>query len=104
MRFFLRHRRLRTFTPALFPFLHAAMVFLEAPLSGTSTNPARSLDPSLLSGVWRSWWIYWLGPLLGALMAVTVFKRGWLSKLEIEAAKIYHFEHDPHHLFALEEE
>ncbi len=31
---FVRHRRLRAFTPALFPFLYAAMVFLEAPLSG----------------------------------------------------------------------
>ena len=43
---FLRHRSLRAFTPALFPPLYAVMVWLEAPVSGTSTNPARSLRAS----------------------------------------------------------
>jgi aquaporin Z len=40
---FLGQKPIRKFTPLLFPFLYAAMVCLEAPLSGTSTNPARSL-------------------------------------------------------------
>ena len=39
---FVRHERLRKFTPALFPPLYAVVVWLEAALSGTSTNPARS--------------------------------------------------------------
>jgi aquaporin Z len=40
---FLGFRGLRPFTPALFPFLYAAMVYVEAPLSGTSTTrPAAS--------------------------------------------------------------
>ena len=42
---FLRHRGLRRLTPALFPPLYAIMVWIEAPISGTSTNPARSLGP-----------------------------------------------------------
>ena len=36
---FLGFRKLRPFTPALFPFLYAFMVWAEAPISGTSTNP-----------------------------------------------------------------
>ena len=36
---FLGFRRLRPFTPALFPFLYSFMVYLEAAVSGTSTNP-----------------------------------------------------------------
>jgi aquaporin Z len=96
---FLGHRRIRPFTPLLFPFLYAAMVYLEAPISGTSTNPARSFGPALLSGDWRSWWVYWIGPVAGALLAVTVYQLPWLRKLEVEVAKVYHYEVDKHGLF-----
>ena len=67
--FFLRHRALSAYTPALFPPLYAVMVWLEAPISGTSTNPARSFGPALVSGDWRLWWGYWLGPLVRTLAA-----------------------------------
>ncbi len=97
--FFLSSRRIRAFTPALFPFLFAVMVFIEAPLSGTSTNPARSLGPSVISGVWQGWWIYWLGPLIGALLGTLLFRLGWLRELEVEVAKLYHFEHDRYGIF-----
>lgn len=40
---FLGFRTIRPFTPAIFPPLYAIMVWAEAPISGTSTNPARSL-------------------------------------------------------------
>ena len=43
---FLGFRRIRPFTPAIFPILYAVMVYTESPISGTSTNPARSLGPS----------------------------------------------------------
>lgn len=96
---FLRHRQLRPFTPALFPFLYAIMVFIEAPVSGTSTNPARSLGPALISGDWQGWWIYWAGPTLGMLLAVAVFRFTGLRWLTIEVAKLYHFEHDRYGVF-----
>jgi aquaporin Z len=97
--FFLRHQSLRVFTPALFPPLYAIMVWLEAPISGTSTNPARSLGPAVISGDWHGWWIYWLGPLLGTLIALAAYRwTGWERRM-IEVAKIYHFDHDPHGIF-----
>lgn len=96
---FLGHSRLRSFTPLLFPFLYAAMVYLEAPVSGTSTNPARSVGPSLVAGDWRGWWVYWVGPLLGTLLALAAGQFGWMRRFEVEVAKIYHFEHDPHGVF-----
>jgi aquaporin Z len=41
-----------------------------APVSGTSMNPARSFGPALVSGDFSNYWVYILGPLLGALLAV----------------------------------
>ncbi|HKK20694.1 MAG TPA: aquaporin, partial [candidate division Zixibacteria bacterium] len=96
---FIGHRRLSAYTPLLFPFLYAVMVFVEAPISGTSTNPARSIGPSVVSGIWHGWWIYLVGPAVGAWLGTLAQKAGFLKEFEIEVAKIYHFSHDPHGIF-----
>lgn len=89
---FLGFQKIRSFTPAIFPPLYGIMVWAEAPLSGTSTNPARSLGPSVISGQWQGWWIYWIGPLAGMLLAVLACS--FLAK-RIEVAKLYYFD-SPH--------
>jgi aquaporin Z len=86
---FLGFRIIRPYTPAIFPPLYAVMVWAESPISGTSTNPARSLGPAVVSGQWQGWWIYWIGPLAGMLLAIIVCS--FLAK-RIEVAKLYYFE------------
>ena len=86
---FIGFRRIRQFTPFMFPFLYAIMVPLEAAISGTSTNPARSLGPAVISGQWEGWWIYLIGPVTGALLASIVCSM--LAK-RITIAKLYHFD------------
>ena len=93
---FIGYRPFRRFTPAMIPFLYAFMVPLEAPISGTSTNPARSLGPAVISGQWDGWWIYWLGPLLGMVVAILFFS---FLGLKVEQAKLYHFESDDRKAF-----
>ena len=88
---FLGIRGLRRFTPLMIPFLYAIMVPLEASISGTSTNPARSFGPALVSGRWEDWWIYWVGPMTGMLVAIFVFS---FFGNRIEVAKLYHFDND----------
>jgi aquaporin Z len=86
---FIGFRRIRQFTPYMFPLLYAIMVPLEADISGISTNPARSLGPAVISGQWDAFWIYFAGPVTGALLASLA---GSALARRITIAKLYHFD------------
>lgn len=66
--------RVRHLTPWTMGPLYAVMVALEAPLTGTSSNPARSLGPALVTWTWTDAWVYWVGPLVGALVGVALLR------------------------------
>ncbi|XP_061909929.1 aquaporin-4 isoform X2 [Entelurus aequoreus] len=48
---------------------HTAGVMIGARFSGASMNPARSLGPAIITGFWENHWVYWIGPVLGAMLA-----------------------------------
>ena len=67
----------------------ALLGLFASPISGASMNPARTLGPDIVSTDFTGWWIYILGPVLGALIAVAIIGlvRGLPDKQEREAAQ-----------------
>lgn len=45
------------------------------PITGASMNPARSLGPAVIGGIWQHHWLYWIAPILGAQLAVLVYRQ-----------------------------
>lgn len=45
------------------------------PITGASMNPVRSLGPALMGGIWQHHWLYWLGPIAGAQLAVIFYRQ-----------------------------
>jgi aquaporin Z len=90
---FAAHRVTRPFTPLVNPPLFAVLTWLEAPISGASANPARSFGPELVGWLWEGWWIYWIGPCLGATLAVVALRFGLFGGHRPHEARLYHFGH-----------
>jgi aquaporin NIP len=44
------------------------------PITGASMNPARSFGPALASGTWNDFWVYVVGPVLGACMGALAYQ------------------------------
>jgi aquaporin Z len=90
---FAAHKVTQPFTPLVNPPLFAVLTWLEAPLSGASANPARSFGPALIAWVWQGWWVYWIGPCLGAALAVAVLRFDMFRFHRPAEARLCHFGH-----------
>lgn len=44
------------------------------PITGASMNPARSFGPALASGTWTDFWVYVVGPVLGAALGAFAYQ------------------------------
>ena len=44
-------------------------ILAAGPLTGAAMNPARALGPELVQGIWDDWWVYLVGPAVGAAVA-----------------------------------
>ena len=62
-------------------------VLFEAPLSGMSMNPARTVGSALPAHVWRHVWIYFTAPPLGMLLAGELYR---LWDRRVICAKLIH--------------
>ena len=52
-----------------------ADVLLGGPFTGAAVNPARAMGPMIAGGFFPSYWyIYWIGPLAGAILAAVAYR------------------------------
>lgn len=66
-------KRLAPYTAYFVGALIASYYIFEAPLSGMSTNPARTFGSALHANYWHALWIYFMAPTLGMFCAAEVF-------------------------------
>ncbi len=59
-------------------------ILVGGPLTGAALNPARAFGPALLSGSMTAQAVYWIGPILGAVLAALAWK--WMLAEEQEAS------------------
>jgi aquaporin Z len=70
---FSNSKRLTSLTPLIAGTLVATFIFFEAPLSGMSMNPARTLGSAVSAGEFPALWVYFTAPVLGMLLAARLY-------------------------------
>jgi len=49
-------------------------IMMGGPISGGAMNPARYIGPALMGGGLHNAWIYWVGPIVGGILAAQIYK------------------------------
>ncbi|SRR6266404_573599 len=81
--------RLARYTGLFVGALVMTYISIEAPLSGMSMNPARTLGSAAPAGVWTALWIYFTAPPIGMLLAAEVYLR-LKGEHRVFCAKLHH--------------
>lgn len=60
----------------------AADIFMGGPLTGAAMNPARWFGPAVASGAYADWYVWWVGPLIGAIVAAVLYRYVFAGEAE----------------------
>jgi MIP family channel proteins len=52
----------------------AADILMGGPLTGAAMNPARWFGPAVASGHLQDWYVWWVGPLIGAIVGAVIYR------------------------------
>ena len=52
----------------------AADILVGGPLTGAAMNPARWFGPAVAAGAYADWYVWWIGPAIGAAVAALVYR------------------------------
>jgi aquaporin related protein len=63
--------------PLLIGFALAVNILAIGAYTGGSLNPARSLGPAIFAVKWEDHYVYWIGPLVGAIVAGFLYRTVW---------------------------
>lgn len=81
--------RLAKYTGLFAGALVATFITFEAPLSGMSMNPARTLASALPGQIWNALWVYFIAPVLGMQFATSLYLRR-NGNGRVACAKLHH--------------
>ncbi len=62
----------------------AADVLMGGPLTGAAMNPARWFGPAVVAGAWDDWYVWWIGPLIGAIVAAVLYRYVFEGEAELD--------------------
>ena len=82
-------RRVARYTGLVAGALIALYIGFEAPFSGMSMNPARTLASALPAGLYTSLWIYFSAPILGMFLAAWLYTTLPGARV-VACAKLHH--------------
>jgi MIP family channel proteins len=62
-------------------------ILMGGALTGAAMNPAIAFGPALAGGFWQNQLVYWIGPIIGAVIAALIYEyvilRAWRGRHEI---------------------
>jgi MIP family channel proteins len=61
-------------------------VLMGGPFTGAAMNPARAFGPEFAGKLWTGWWIYWIGPITGAVLASWLYEYLYLRPTQTPVA------------------
>ena len=79
---------LAQYTSYLVGVLITFYVFVFAPVSGFSINPARTTGSAVFANVWTAVWLYFVAPLLGMMTSAEIYVRVY-GKENVLCAKLH---------------
>ncbi|HEY3063169.1 MAG TPA: aquaporin [Chloroflexota bacterium] len=58
-----------------------ADIFVGGGLTGAAMNPARWFGPAVVQGVFGDFWVWWVGPIIGAVLSALLWNEVYLREL-----------------------